>query len=555
MSNGSDWWTTDGDGRIGDYFKNMADNNIRTGGEEGAGPSSLLGESRQDNSNHGGSDGGDSRYWTEDFETNRYMVHKHGGVLEDAVSELDRTFGLNSSRFYVSDLFVLDDEEQTERYASYMARKSRNHAGGFVLVSSHPSKRHIHVMHDCAYSDRSCRCSWLRTEKTKAGERFRKRLRRVIPIHKLGPRDWRNILIYFSTQGRFQRGLIIRGRISTFKMPDSTLGREEDHVDGPGGLVEGDGSRCGDQLFQEIEDRQPDTTGHRGKLKARETRSVKGGGLYQEIEKLLSERPCCPINGIVDTLEWLEHPRLKYMRLDDPVVKNALDVWKKLICRYTMADLQQLYRNPLCIPSFTTGYVPVNQKYMSIEDSVAALIKLLEFQMGESVVEFLTTLYEIIERKKPKMNAFLIKSPPQGGKNFFMDVFLNFMLNRGQLSARANKTNCFAFQEAYGKRILLWNEPNYEAAETDTLKMIFGGDDYTVRVKCKEDTSVYKTPIIILTNNTLPFMFNSAFEERVAMYEWSVAPLLKDYNLKPTPLAAWHLLEHYNIVQPLPIVE
>jgi len=142
----------------------------------------------------------------------------------------------------------------------------------------------------------------------------------------------------------------------------------------------------------------------------------------------------------------------------------------------------------------------------------------------------------------------LVKSPPNGGKNFFFDVFLNYFLNKGQFHSVANKTNHFAFQDAYGKRIILWNEPNYEPCLTDLLKTILGGDDYTVAVKNKGDAAVYKTPVVILTNNTINLMVEPAFNDRISKYHWKAAPMLETYKLKPNPLAAFHLLKLYNIV-------
>ena len=122
------------------------------------------------------------------------------------------------------------------------------------------------------------------------------------------------------------------------------------------------------------------------------------------------------------------------------------------------------------------------------------------------------------------------------------------MLNKGQLG-RANRHNQFAFQDAFAKRIIIWNEPNYETALTDMLKMMTAGDAYNVNVKHKSNCGVYKTPIIILTNNLIPMMMDSAFKDRISIYTWKQAPFLKEYNKKPHPLAAFEMFKHYDIIK------
>ena len=99
---------------------------------------------------------------------------------------------------------------------------------------------------------------------------------------------------------------------------------------------------------------------------------------------------------------------------------------------------------------------------------------MLAYQFDDDVVQiksFLTTFYNILERKLPKCNTICVWSPPSAGKNFFFDVYLHYLMDYGQLGIM-NKTNNFSLQEATSKRVLLWNEPNYEDAYTDTLKML-----------------------------------------------------------------------------------
>ena len=187
--------------------------------------------------------------------------------------------------------------------------------------------------------------------------------------------------------------------------------------------------------------------------------------------------------------------------------------------------------------------------YGSREESLIWIDDLLKFQFNddlESICHFLTSLVDVIDKRLPKCNSLCVKSPPTAGKNFFFDMIFAIILNYGQLG-QANKHNVFAFQEAPNKRLLLWNEPNYCASLTDTIKMMLGGDPYTVRVKHMQDTHVKRTPVIILTNNNVNFMSDIAFRERIVKFEWKYAPMLKNIEMKPYPLCFFDLLNKYNI--------
>lgn len=137
--------------------------------------------------------------------------------------------------------------------------------------------------------------------------------------------------------------------------------------------------------------------------------------------------------------------------------------------------------------------------YYEREESKDILLNLLRYQFDddyELCIDFVRNLFNVCERKIPKLNTFLIYSPPSAGKNFFIDAVMDYYWNRGQLG-NPNRFNQFAFMEATNKRIILWNEPNYESSSTDQLKMILGGDANTVRVKNKMDSAVYRTNVSI----------------------------------------------------------
>jgi hypothetical protein len=272
--------------------------------------------------------------------------------------------------------------------------------------------------------------------------------------------------------------------------------------------------------------------------------------LIKKMEQIMRNNPTCPMINIVRTTPWLEDSELMMLRDDEKIVKSLVDAWQSLVCSWTIHDFYHFYTQADCKPRFHAGHMPIADYYYSIEDSINVVMELLRYQFRdnyEEMKEFVRNLFNVCERKVPKLNSFLIHSPPSGGKNYFIDAVMDFYWNRGQLG-NPNRFNQFAFMEATNKRLILWNEPNYEQSCTDQLKMILGGDANTVRVKNKQDSAVYRTPVIILTNTNVNFMCDPAFKDRLVQYRWQAAPLLKNYLQKPNPMMWYELCKSFEII-------
>lgn len=273
------------------------------------------------------------------------------------------------------------------------------------------------------------------------------------------------------------------------------------------------------------------------------------------MEEILRTAPVCPMIGIVDSDKWLNDPDLMYMRKDNKIVNNVLDTWAQKTCRWSIFDFNSFYSEPDCTPLFWSGYREFDNVYYTVEESLAIVDKLLRFQCNDDPVqvqEFLQDCFVVCERQVPKLGTLLIKSQPSAGKNYMMEIFLDYYWNRGQLG-NLNKHNQFGLQECQGKRILLWDEPNYESGMVEQLKNVTAGHPFSARVKCKGDAAVYSTPLIILTNRNISLINNKAFEDRMRCHYWSPAPFLKPLTKKPNPLCLYPLMLRWNIILPNPM--
>ncbi|KAL4097635.1 hypothetical protein QTP88_022378 [Uroleucon formosanum] len=134
--------------------------------------------------------------------------------------------------------------------------------------------------------------------------------------------------------------------------------------------------------------------------------------------------------------------------------------------------------------------------YYDVQQSTEIAVELLMYQFddnSESVLEFVQDMFLIFDKRIPKCNTLAILAPPNSGKIFF-DAVAAFFINYGILGT-VNKTNSFAFMEAAGKRLILWNDrSNFEANHVKELKAFLGSDSCRVQVKYQDNAPIKVHP-------------------------------------------------------------
>lgn len=461
-----------------------------------------------------------------------------------------------SAGTYVSDVLSYGSQEAAERACQTLEIESGlSYKRGLLLISLHDT--HVHVVHDCNFSNKTCRCAWLQKAEILHGQSRRGRsLRRRRFCNELSVSDIQNIFTYFSENGRRTTYIRIAGRVEAVPIQHQDM-----EIGGP----EGCGSERSLEAQYEMDDdelRRFTPENHesierdrRGRQAIHEKKSNKYTKKGQKMLNMMKNLPMVPVQSILNHPSWLKDEQLCLLNAEDKLVKAVINNWTKQLCTWSIYDFHALYESVECNPIFSAGYGNVENYYYDVETSLDELITLLNYQFhndGEIILKFVTDLFNILERRTPKLNSMLIRSPPSGGKNYFFDCITNYYLNIGHL-CRANKHNNFAFQDAEGRRVIMWNEPNYSREYTDLLKELLGGDSTNITVKYKAECPIYRTPVILLTNSVLDLEGNIAFKDRLACYHWSPAYYLKERNKKPNPLATYLLFKHFGLIKDLKI--
>lgn len=313
----------------------------------------------------------------------------------------------------------------------------------------------------------------------------------------------------------------------------------------PEGMVQGDNPSSGSNILEEIESDDDSNRGgfHSGDNGHKRKKRSVFDTVFEKTTLLLKKYPCSPSELVMQRQEFRSDMVLINPR-NQIYVNAALDHFGHKMNSMSLRELYDFYNSNDCEPVFNAS-----NNYYSLEESVEHVNKLLIHQCNddiEDITKFLSACVNVLDKKLPKCNTILIHSPPSAGKNWFFDMIFAFCLSYGQFGM-ANRHNQFAFQDAPNKRVILWDEPNYESCLTDLLKLIFGGGSYKVRVKSARDTPVSRTPVVVLTNNIVDFMVDMAFYDRIIQFRWKEAPFLADLSLKPYPLAFFEILKKYHI--------
>lgn len=510
-----------------------------------------------------------------------------GGENADTFSEMARCMSTavwGGNVRYVSDILVPGGNWSINGIVEDLRRSiAERMPKCMYVVSEHGD--HVHVVHTCNYATGSCRCSFLLNAAAFQLCR-RRRIRKNVRVIQLSERDWSRIFQYLCSSPRnvkevggqyFDGGLRSRyTHISEGSNPEcrperlvetcllqgsgelqseqSLRENGQNHTTGSVSQDDQDGvqDNGSTNVFQEEEEGSQEGPRQKKSRRKQRFRMIREIDVSkpQSIEELIYRYPCCPPEAFYNIPEFYANKNINWIDMKDFKVTIPLRNWAATLRRWSIHDFNKYYNDSTVFPYFNAYGSDICNMYYSISESLTIAKELLNYQFGddpEVVIEFLTTLYNVIDKRVPKLNSICIKSPPSAGKNFFFDAVASYLLSYGMFGT-ANKNNNFSWADGAGKRLVLWNEPNYEQYHIEKIKELLGGDTTRIHVKYANDVSVQRVPIIILTNNHLNIISHPAFNDRLRSYEWMSAGFLKDYDKKLHPLMFYELLKDYGVI-------
>lgn len=260
------------------------------------------------------------------------------------------------------------------------------------------------------------------------------------------------------------------------------------------------------------------------------------------IEKLIENMLlllCVPFESSCHCQAWVNNHNLFIYDSANTEYKLAASSLQRRTALLSFSELLTLHNNS---PN-PTYYARNNQHYLSLEESIDIVEKLLDFQYKDKVKDFMLRLYSICERTIPKKNSMFILGRPNSGKTFFIDMVAGFYLNIGNVKNVVRGQN-FPFNDCVNRRLLIWNEPSIMPSGFDSVKMLAGGDPCPTAVKYQGDATITRTPLIFTSNRQI-FNKEPVWTSRIAFEEWSPCSILKTITGYPHPKTYIYLVNKY----------
>lgn len=188
-----------------------------------------------------------------------------------------------------------------------------------------------------------------------------------------------------------------------------------------------------------------------------------------------------------------------------------------------------------------------SDKFYSIDKSLSWFIDWVKGQNWR-VTKFVSDVLSIYDKHKSKHNAFCITGKSNTGKSaFFNDVLQRLHPFYATYTCAANEDR-FAFAEFSGKRVAFAHEGTFGTQQMEMAKMICGGQEVDVEVKCKSKVRIYRIPFFI-TSNQIPWILATndadklAFQNRCIVYVSNPVPGVPELTKQLHPGLWYYLLQ------------
>lgn len=492
-------------------------------------------------------------------------------VVGRYVREITRQ-SINSTRKYTSEVYVYRDDEQHKRMLSRLSEYAISYPGKIILWTDEGD--HLHVVHDCPHSNGQCRCFFRKSEDFRRD--IRAPMRRYRYVSEMDEFDWTNVFLYFIMQKRESNSQVwIGGRLQ--RSPDrdeiirwgdlqaksrEILDREATRIRRDGEQEERYSTDGGESISEEFQAigkkrRHSEETGAISRRPGGKPLHVPKKSKFQRISEtvhtLLNEYFALPATHIRDVLVYQEEAQILFDPCCEKAFQAACDVFTRKFIKLKLRDLEEIYNNAL--PIFYANNVDPWTYYHDRTTSLKYVDDLLKFQFDddeEKIKHFLVNVREWFDLNgwdnNPKMNAVCVIGPPNSGKNYFWDMFCALAYNVGHIGRVNNKTNQFALQECYGRRLVVGNEVSMEDGAKEDFKKLCEGTAFNIRVKYQGDKIFTKAPVLLISNFELDICYDYHFKDvRLYTIRWKKCELLKESTKKPYPTCIFDLFKKYNV--------
>ena len=164
-----------------------------------------------------------------------------------------------------------------------------------------------------------------------------------------------------------------------------------------------------------------------------------------------------------------------------------------------------------------------SDRWMEFEEGCLQVMEFIT-DNGFDLYDFLSKLWDTLDRNCGKTNAFVLTGPSNCGKStMFARPIEGLMRSVGRIP-QMNSTSVFIFEGCYNKRLISVEECNITKANVEQCKLIFGGEPCQVNKKYVDSGIIIPPTPVIATSNQQPWLYCITEEEplRNRMHYWQI---------------------------------
>lgn len=492
-------------------------------------------------------------------ELQRERHYIKGGIT--AISErADSKF-----RYYYAGLWPIGPLEQFEGIFSRLEKANKDLRFLYAWLDGN----HVHVIHDCAYSNLSCRCFRVKLlgrkcKRKQLRELSEEEIDAIIDYYFKEPKT----LIYGKT--RVYVGAKHHDRVFYHRLIKNTPGpiMATRYYVAPSESV--------DEIFARHQQQEAECVGesshtlhpelfeyderHEESRKRKRSAGEEIHGLRynrfnaicKKVEAKLKWICSAPISETINTQLWQLDEEFKYMQPKQGAIEaaiNSAELWLRTLKLKELIKFIDSGNFAIGHPLWAaTNEESFNRMYMSVGESYNILTVWILYQfynfpvtdeleheeLNESnwlqVAEFIKELCLWFDGKHDRRYTYALIGQTKGGKTMFADVVMDLKINVGVMG-NYNRNSSFPLNMCANKSMYYWNEPEIEPCALEEIKKIAGGDKHTVAVKHKNNRTQAQVQLLI-TANKHPFPRTEVFNSRCIYKTIQSAPFLKRCNGK-----------------------
>lgn len=450
----------------------------------------------------------------------------------------------NIQRKIIHDIVDIRDDGNIDLMLKKCIGRARKCNIRRCIMSKHfiGPKKHIHLIHDCPWTNRECKCFYVPV---------RPRVNAIHPSDDWDPEDWAKLIKYLCQNGR---------RLSYCK---STWQDGKEWLERKGATCEEfysgreylpDECNSGNPKTRPLEIRSGQyftcCPGERLSIPSNFNMEQDGGGIHNEsrtprnkksrataedVETFVLKNITTPPENCTKTVAWKTNPKFKFVLPKDDCFKRGIHAFKNMILGATYQDLIKIYEEADTILFKAENIKQYEEMYHTPDASFEICKRLLQYQLQDIadqehlevedvIAEFIEDLYYILEKKSPdrKKNTFEIIGPPQSWKSWFTKQIANFYISVGDIGS-CTKGERFPFQDAVNSRVNIMNDKDVHPDALTQFLGILGGDEDKVAQKGVSGEEITRIPVIHTNNKELFYSsvnLEAAFRTRIIHYRF-----------------------------------